>query len=233
MKYIVNFTKKDRMVYISHLDLQRMLLRVLRMTNLKPAYTHGFHPHAKLSIALPLSLGYASEDEYFEFETNGSIDTDAAAGTLNDALPDGISVKRVCARPDALVGSLAALTTSVTYEIMTFYDRGNEQSEGGALDGEMMSSAVSRWLGGENIEIEKFNKKKQRAEKFDVKNRILSFSPVKQWGNKIIFELTLRAEGGNVPNPLTIFTGFLRFSGTETALNVLSVTRTRIEIPGI
>lgn len=68
MKYLVKFAKFGRMAYISHLDLQRLLLRALRMSGLKPAYSKGFSPHPKLSIALPLSLGFTSTCEYFEFE---------------------------------------------------------------------------------------------------------------------------------------------------------------------
>jgi radical SAM-linked protein len=225
----VNFTKKDRMVYISHLDLQRMLLRVLRMTGLKPAYTQGFHPHAKLSIALPLSLGYSSDDEYFEFEIDNPINTEAAIARLNEVLPDGIRVKRVFVKPNSVKSSLSALATGVTYEIMTIYTAQGVE----VLDAEMISEAAFRWSGRDEIPIEKFNKKKNRMEHIDMRLSLLAFLPIKIWGNKVIFQLKLRVENGNVPNPATLFSDFLRFSEMETALNVLSVARSEIAIPGI
>ncbi|MDR0851882.1 MAG: DUF2344 domain-containing protein, partial [Clostridiales Family XIII bacterium] len=42
MKYVIKFTKKDRMAFISHLDLQRLMLRVLRIAKIQPSYSQGY-----------------------------------------------------------------------------------------------------------------------------------------------------------------------------------------------
>jgi radical SAM-linked protein len=231
MKYIANFTKKDRMVYISHLDLQHMLLRVLRMVGLKPSYSHGFHPHAKLSIALPLSLGYSSEDEYFEIEMDGTIANLTEATTrLDTALPDGIHIISMFAKPDNVKSSLSALATGVTYEIMAMY---KPPEDGGALDKDTLRDTTSKWTQADRIEIEKYSKKKQATETVDIKASLRNFAPAQMWGNKVIFELSLSAENGNVQNPVKVFEAFVRHANLESTLTILSVKRTLIEIPNL
>jgi radical SAM-linked protein len=207
MKYLANFLKEGRMVYISHLDLQRMVLRALRMAGLRPAYTQGFHPHAKLSLALPLSLGYASDDEYFEFEIERDIDPAEAADRLNAVFPAGVRVKRIFAKPDAVRKSLASLITAVTYEIRAISVPENDN----VWDNDRIAAAIQAWNGE--------------------KSAALSLSA--SWGNKVVFTITLSAENGNVPNPLKRFSDFLQSAGRETALEILSVKRTKILIPGV
>jgi radical SAM-linked protein len=208
MKYIANFSKKGRMVYISHLDLQRMVLRALRMAGLQPAYTQGFHPHAKLSLALPLSLGYASDDEYFEFEIGREIDALAAADRLNAVFPEGVRIKSIGEKPHALQKSLASQITAVTYEIRAIY---GPESGSGAWEPDDIATALYAW-----------NEKNSAA-----------LSLTASWGNKVVFTITLGAENGNVPNPLKRFSAFLQYAQKESVLEILSVTRTKILIPGI
>jgi radical SAM-linked protein len=197
-----------------------MLLRVLRMAGLKPAYSHGFHPHAKLSIALPLSLGYASEDEYFEFETEGVIpELPEAAARINKILPKGIRVLSIKTKPERMKSSLAALVSGVTYEIMAYGDTPGKDK---------ILAASELWLSAERIEIEKHSKKKNRTEIVDIKRSIRSFAPAKNWGNKIIFELKLSAENGNVQNPVRVFEAFTRFADLESGLEIMSVKRKEI-----
>jgi radical SAM-linked protein len=47
----------DKMCYLSHLDLVRVLDRALRRAKLPVSYSEGFHPHASISFAPPLPLG--------------------------------------------------------------------------------------------------------------------------------------------------------------------------------
>jgi radical SAM-linked protein len=203
-----------------------MLLRVLRMTELKPAYSHGFHPHAKLSIALPLSLGYASDDEYFEFETESIIpDLTAATERLNKVLPKGIRTLSIKTKPAEQKSSLAALVSGVTYEIMAYCE---PREAGDTLSNDDIRASSSLWLDAERIEIEKYNKKKKTVEILNVKGNIRDFKPANIWGNKIIFELKLNAENGNVQNPVKVFESFARFADLETGLKILTVKRIKI-----
>ena len=67
MDYRVTFTKLGRLKYISHLDLQRAVARMLVRSGLPIAYTEGFNPHPRLNIVLPLSVYQEGEREVFDF----------------------------------------------------------------------------------------------------------------------------------------------------------------------
>ena len=60
------FTKKRGLKYISHLDLQRAITRILKRSNIPVRYTQGFNPHPKLVFGLPLSVGCESECELLD-----------------------------------------------------------------------------------------------------------------------------------------------------------------------
>ena len=63
----VTFTKLDKLKYISHLDLQRAIHRMLIRSGLPIAFSEGFNPHPRLNIALPLSIYQEGERELFDF----------------------------------------------------------------------------------------------------------------------------------------------------------------------
>ncbi len=67
MRTLVKYEKTKAAVYVSHLDTQQAIQRVLRRANLPIKYTMGFHPHPVLTFAQPLSVGVSSQGEYFEF----------------------------------------------------------------------------------------------------------------------------------------------------------------------
>ncbi|MDR0518748.1 MAG: TIGR03936 family radical SAM-associated protein [Clostridiales Family XIII bacterium] len=88
MKLVVRFMKLGRMAFISHLDLQRALLRGLRSAGLAPAYSQGFNPHPKMSLALPLALGFESLCEWLEVEL--PADCAGRAGRIGDNRNSGV-----------------------------------------------------------------------------------------------------------------------------------------------
>ena len=61
----IQFVKTGRARYISHLDLMRTFQRAFLRSGLQVRHTEGFNPHAYVSIALPLSVGYSSQCEIF------------------------------------------------------------------------------------------------------------------------------------------------------------------------
>ena len=69
----VTFTKMGRLQYISHLDLQRAIARMLIRSGLPIGYTEGFNPHPRLNIALPLSIYQEGERELFDFRVTEDI----------------------------------------------------------------------------------------------------------------------------------------------------------------
>ena len=89
------FEKKDRARYISHLDLNRCMLRIFRRSGLPIWYTEGFHPHPYYSFALALSLGYESSCEIMDFNLNENLPFDEVRDRLNTVMPDGMRILSV------------------------------------------------------------------------------------------------------------------------------------------
>lgn len=89
------FEKKGRAKYISHLDLNRCMLRTFRRSGLPIWYTEGFNPHPYYSFALALSLGYESGCEILDFNLNEDIPFDVIRDKLNEVMPEGMRVVSV------------------------------------------------------------------------------------------------------------------------------------------
>ncbi len=52
------YKKKGRMKFVSHLDMNRFMARIINKAKIPVWFTEGFNRHAYLNFAVPLSLGY-------------------------------------------------------------------------------------------------------------------------------------------------------------------------------
>ena len=91
-KLRLRFKKTGRAVYISHLDLMQTMQRAFFRAELPLRYSEGFNPHPLISIALPLSVGTASECELMDFRLRGDADLAALPARLTAVLPEGIEI---------------------------------------------------------------------------------------------------------------------------------------------
>ncbi len=66
-RYRVKFSKTLPISYISHLDLQKVIARIFRRSNIEVAYSKGFHPRPLISFGPALALGIDSLEEYLDF----------------------------------------------------------------------------------------------------------------------------------------------------------------------
>lgn len=89
------FEKCGRAKYISHLDLNRCMLRTFRRSRLPIWYTEGFNPHPYYSFALALSLGFESSCEILDFNLNEDIPYDEIKDKLNAVMPEGMRIVKV------------------------------------------------------------------------------------------------------------------------------------------
>lgn len=91
----LNFSKTGRAIYISHLDINRMMTRAVKRARLPMWYTEGFNPHPYLTFALPLSLGQSSDCEYMDIRIEGDMTNDEIKDRLNAVLPEGVKILSV------------------------------------------------------------------------------------------------------------------------------------------
>lgn len=133
------FSKTDRAVFISHLDLMRAMQRAFKRARLPIWHTKGYSPHAYIMFPLALSLGVESHCEIMDADLTAEIPADEVLKRLNAALPEGLKIERVGAtlKPHTEIAG-------AEYEIIT--------------DAEMLE--INNFLSRESIEITKLNKKK-------------------------------------------------------------------------
>lgn len=91
-KLRLRFRKVGRAIYISHLDLMQTMQRAFFRAELPLRYSEGFNPHPLISIALPLSVGTASECELMDFRLKEDTDLAALPARLTAVLPEGIEI---------------------------------------------------------------------------------------------------------------------------------------------
>lgn len=90
------FEKRGEASYISLLDLQRVMQRVLKRSGLPVWYTLGFNPHIYMTFSCPLPLGQESLCESVDVKTEQEAPDFAQwQSALNAAMPAGIIVYRV------------------------------------------------------------------------------------------------------------------------------------------
>ena len=95
MKLRFQITKDKEIRFISHLEYVRTIGRAIRRAKLPAAYSQGFNPHMKYSLASALGVGVVSYAEFVELELTEPVHPLEAAEALKRALPRGIRVLAV------------------------------------------------------------------------------------------------------------------------------------------
>ncbi len=95
IKYRLEFSKTDRMIFIGHLDLLKFLQRTMKRAKLPIGYSWGYNPHQLITFAIPLPLGMSSVGEIVDIQLTQRMDRDEIKNRLNENLPEGISVLQV------------------------------------------------------------------------------------------------------------------------------------------
>ncbi|MBD2096675.1 TIGR03960 family B12-binding radical SAM protein [Trichocoleus sp. FACHB-591] len=88
------FGKQGDMALVSHLDLVRLWDRIIRRAALPIAFTGGFHPMPRISIANALPLGATSAGEIVDFELTQPVDVEVFQQKLAACLPTDIPIYR-------------------------------------------------------------------------------------------------------------------------------------------
>ncbi|MEH2183798.1 TIGR03960 family B12-binding radical SAM protein [Nostoc sp.] len=89
------FGKQGNMALMSHLDLIRLFDRVVRRANLPIAFTGGFHPMPRISLATALALGATSSGEIADFELTVPVEVETFREKLADEMPTDIPIYNV------------------------------------------------------------------------------------------------------------------------------------------
>ena len=104
------------MRYTGHLDLHKLWERAARRAELPLAYSQGFHPQPKMSIAAALPLGFSSRCEVLDMRLERDIPLEGLEDTLQTTLPSGIRVLSI-EQVDDRAPALQTQVVSAEYEV--------------------------------------------------------------------------------------------------------------------
>jgi radical SAM-linked protein len=92
-KVKVTFHKTGEMIYISQLDVNRLLIRALRRAHLPIYYTQGHNPHVKVSYENALKLGIEGTITV-TVHLNEEVAPEQLSQRLGDQLPTSFKIVR-------------------------------------------------------------------------------------------------------------------------------------------
>jgi radical SAM-linked protein len=116
MRIRITFTKQGALRYTGHLDLHKLWERTARRAELPLAYSQGFHPQPKMSIAAALPLGFSSRCEVMDMRLQNDIPLAGLPEKLQKTLPAGIRVLGV-ERVEDGEPALQTQVASAEYEV--------------------------------------------------------------------------------------------------------------------
>jgi radical SAM-linked protein len=91
----IRFSRGEEIKYISHLDLLRLWQRALNRADIALAYSEGFNPHPRMSLAAPLALGVTGGAELMDIYVAKWSSPHSFTAAMGRQLPPGIKIEQV------------------------------------------------------------------------------------------------------------------------------------------
>ena len=188
------------MKFISHLDMNRFMIRMIRKSGIPVWYSEGFNPHPYITFALPLSLGFNSDYEVMDIRLDqDSYENELVFEKIKALMPNGIDVFAV-SNPEMKAGDIAFARFAVEFDnIKAFSDK------------------LVEFMSADLIQAEK-KTKKGGLKLINLKEYLKDFSVV---DNTLILDLA--AGGANNLNPKLLLDTFAQTCSLE--LPPYSITR--------
>jgi radical SAM family uncharacterized protein/radical SAM-linked protein len=91
----IRFRKFGAMLYISHLDMAKTVMRSIVRSGLPVYYSEGFNPKPKLVFGTPLSVGCGGEAEVLDIRLMKAVSNADLLEKLRSVMPNGVEVTQV------------------------------------------------------------------------------------------------------------------------------------------
>ncbi len=193
------FKKDYECRYISHLDLNRCMLRALHKSKIPIWHTEGFNPHPFATFPLPLSLGFRGINECMDVKLeDDDYSFEEIKQNLNACLPRGLRVFDVT-EPIMKAGKIAF--ASFTAKL-----------SGDRLRSSEICAALSELLSQDSIEIEKKSKKGMKT--VDIKQGVKKYE-IKEMFDYAVLDIILSAGSSDNVNPNLIVSALTDKTGVE------------------
>jgi radical SAM-linked protein len=188
MRIQITFTKQGALRYTGHLDLHKLWERAARRAELPLAYSQGFHPQPKMSIASALPLGFSSRCEVLDMRLERDIPLEGLRDKLQATLPTGIQVLSI-EQTDDRGPALQTQVASAEYEV-TAIESGFGSDLKRRIDSVMESESIIRTRRGKEYDLRPLIEELSLlTPRFDFAGAPLS---AKDSGQKIFMKLSAR-----------------------------------------
>jgi len=124
----LRFSRGKEIRFISHLDIVRLWQRACHRAGIPLAYTEGFSPHPRISLAAPLPLGVTSEAELMDIFFSKWITPHFFTAAVSRQLPPGIEILQVTQIPPVMP-SLQSQVGHAEYRVTIGTDEGPQDIE--------------------------------------------------------------------------------------------------------
>jgi radical SAM-linked protein len=118
----IRFSRGEELKFISHLDIMRLWQRALHRADIPLAYTEGFSPHPRISLAAPLAVGVTSQSELMDFFCAKWVSPHSFTTAVSQQLPPGIEILQVHMVAPTLP-SLQSQVSHAEYEVEAETDK--------------------------------------------------------------------------------------------------------------
>ena len=196
----VRFGRGDETKFISHLDIMRLWVRAFRRAQIPLAYSEGFSPHPRLSLAAPLPVGVTSEAELMDVFVTKSASPHWFTNVASRQLPSSIEILGVY--------QIAITMPSLQSQVRYAEYRVEVETEGGPKD---VESAVSALLSLEHLPWHHQRDTGRRS--YDLRALIDDLRLVHWHQAYCTIKMRLRCDGGGSGRPEQVISalGFTRY----------------------
>ncbi len=124
----IRFCRGEVVKFISHLDIIRLWQRAFNRAGIPLAYSEGFNPHPRMSLAAPLALGVTSEAELMDIILAKWVSPQSFTEVVKRQLPPGIEIQQVYNIPIDMP-SLQSLVRYAEYNVELETEKGQQDIE--------------------------------------------------------------------------------------------------------
>ncbi len=184
MRLRITFAKVGALRYTGHLDLHKIWVRAARRADLPLAYSQGFHPQPKLSLASALPLGFSSRCELLDMRLSEELPLEGLRERIQQAVPPGLQILEV----ESVDESLPALQTQVT-------EAEYEAALTEPVDGSELNRRVAAMLEADSLPRER------RGKAYDLRPLIKTLNVTSGPRGEVLLQMRLSAREGATGRP--------------------------------
>lgn len=185
----VKYKKTNDLKYLSHLDMQNIIIKMLNRSGLDIEYTNGFNPTPKISFSCALGLFIESDCEFFDFCIFDKLSEFEVKNILLENSNSGLIIDGVKIYNEKPL-SLDKTIEWAKYEIDVLEYENKENKN------DILKTLMER-ICKDDFEIRKENKKKKTIQSIKVAQ---SLKDIKIVNDKLYITLKTGINNVNLPN---------------------------------